>query len=94
MRTLYRRNIGLNCSKTAQSTLFWSCRARTLFQGGLIHKLHVLIISAETDNCPSFLSCTFDDRAYFWSYDPLKTETILVVSVIFLFFFFFVRSVT
>ena len=26
----------------------------------------------------------FDDRAYFWSYGPLNTETILVISVIYL----------
>ena len=71
----------------AQSILFRSCRARTLFQGGLIHKL--LIISAETDNCPSFLLYTFDDRAYFWSYGPLKTENIFVVSVIFFSFLSF-----
>ena len=47
----------------------------------------LLIISAETDNCPSFLSYTFDDRAYFWSYGPLNTENILVISDFFFFFF-------
>ena len=86
MRTLYRRNFDLNWSSTAQSTLFRSCRARTLFRVGLIHKL--LIISTETDNCPSFLSYTlllelrpFEHWKYFSDFW-------------FFFFFFSVRSVT
>ena len=63
----------------AQSILFRSCRAHTLFRGGLIHKL--LIISAESDNCPSFLSYTLKIEPTFGD-GPLNN--ILVISVIYL----------
>ena len=54
-----------------QSTLFRSCRARTLFQGGLIHML--LNISAETDNCRSFyILLTIELTLGVWPFENRK----------------------
>ena len=49
------------------------------FPGRLIHKL---LQQKLTTALLSFIY--FDDRANFWSYGPLNTETVLVISVIYL----------